>query len=1074
MGDAAPTMCSVFRLLSAFVFALLRSLFGSRACLVVLGGWFCGAVNLSFAGEPPAAPILCIEAGMHAESVSSIVCDPTGRMMLTCSHDKTARLWSLVEDPAEAGGFKATLLRTLRVPIGAGNDGKLYACALSPDGSLAAVGGWTGFSWDEAHSIYLFDTASGRMLRRLTELPNVVLNLAFSASGRTLAGVLSGEEGICVWDVGSGGLISYDKDYGDSCHGLDWLGDETLVCTSWDGMIRLYRDVGLVKPATFSGGAVPLSPACKVECKTGKKPSGIRFSPNGRTLAVGFSDSTAVAILAADDLRLLHQTPAEPTAHPTHSLSKVAWSRDGRHLAAGGGWIVQGQCPIRIWSEAGLGVHQDLLVGCTNTLLCLNPLPFGGFMFGTSDPAWGIVQNTPLKDERWAASEEEAVNALMNLPSLSEVGSPSAPGAPASGIYQKLEEIAAASGQAKDEVWRSALLGVPPGADHRMSPPRSQVSADASVVAFGYLSFGKVPATFSLSDRRLLQGKTPRRLHLPREDGLAITDWLRGLTPQLDGKPLKMADYETSRCIAVAPDASFFVQGSDWHVRCYTAGGEKLWDKPAPGVTWGVNLSSDGRILVALYGDGTVRWHRTDTGEELLAFFPHADRKRWVLWTPAGWYDCSAGGEKLIGWHVNRGKDREADFFPAEKFRDSFHRPDILDELIRTWDADAAVKLANARRGKAEDGAGRVEEVIAAKAPPVVELTVGGATHTVDLAAGAKEATLAYRVRDGGAPVTQMRVLVDGRPVDARVSKPDGAVADAKVTVPLPAHDCVVALLAGNGHAFSEPALVNIRHLAAGKRAAAATRPKGRLYILAVGVSQLKNEAALPGMTAVKHAATDARAFAAVLGKQTALYTGIEKRVLTEEEATASGIRDGLDYLRTNTKSGDTALVFLAGHGESDRQGRYTYCAHDYDRARRLQTGVGFEDIKSALGAAKSRVVLFLDAFSAGSRADEEAKVDVAGLVNSLSDSVSNIVVFASNDGRRASLESEKLKGGIFACGVKEGLMGKADVLHKGRITLSALQSYVEDEVSRLSDGQQMPVISIPKMTPNLTLGLVP
>ena len=99
-----------------------------------------------------------------------------------------------------------------------------------------------------------------------------------------------------------------------------------------------------------------------------------------------------------------------------------------------------------------------------------------------------------------------------------------------------------------------------------------------------------------------------------------------------------------------------------------------------PGVAWGVNLAREGRLILAAYGDGTIRWHRTADGEELLALFihvpddPKAD-KRWVLWTPEGYYTASPGGEDLIGWHVNRGPDQAADFYPAETFRSTFHRP---------------------------------------------------------------------------------------------------------------------------------------------------------------------------------------------------------------------------------------------------------------------------------------------------------------------------------------------------------------------------------------------------------------
>jgi hypothetical protein len=63
-------------------------------------------------------------------------------------------------------------------------------------------------------------------------------------------------------------------------------------------------------------------------------------------------------------------------------------------------------------------------------------------------------------------------------------------------------------------------------------------------------------------------------------------------------------------------------------------------------------------------------------GKELLAFFPHADRKGWVLWTSTGYYGASPGAEELIGWHVNRGRDAAAGFFPAARFRTTFFRPE--------------------------------------------------------------------------------------------------------------------------------------------------------------------------------------------------------------------------------------------------------------------------------------------------------------------------------------------------------------------------------------------------------------
>ncbi len=65
---------------------------------------------------------------MHTAKIGRIATDAAGRVALTCSLDKTARLWS----PEK--GREGTLLRSLRVLIGEGNEGKLYCCALSPDG----------------------------------------------------------------------------------------------------------------------------------------------------------------------------------------------------------------------------------------------------------------------------------------------------------------------------------------------------------------------------------------------------------------------------------------------------------------------------------------------------------------------------------------------------------------------------------------------------------------------------------------------------------------------------------------------------------------------------------------------------------------------------------------------------------------------------------------------------------------------------------------------------------------------------------------------------------------------------
>ena len=76
--------------------------------------------------------------------------------------------------------------------------------------------------------------------------------------------------------------------------------------------------------------------------------------------------------------------------------------------------------------------------------------------------------------------------------------------------------------------------------------------------------------------------------------------------------------------------------GTTWHLRAYDAQGVPLWSRPAPGEVQAVNITGDERLVVAGYGDGTIRWHRMTDGAELLAFMPLADRTNWVAWTPEG------------------------------------------------------------------------------------------------------------------------------------------------------------------------------------------------------------------------------------------------------------------------------------------------------------------------------------------------------------------------------------------------------------------------------------------------------
>ncbi len=194
-----------------------------------------------------------------------------------------------------------------------------------------------------------------------------------------------------------------------------------------------------------------------------------------------------------------------------------------------------------------------------------------------------------------------------------------------------------------------------------------------------------------------------------------MTDWKGSESPKLNGKPLPMKN-EPAISLAILPDRSAFLLGTVANLRLFDAAGKAIWRTPLHTPAHVVN--TNGKVAVAGLYDGTIRWYRLTDGREILALFPHPDRKRWVLWTPSGYYDASPGGEDFIGWHMNNGPDRAADFFPASRLRSTYYRPDVIDRVLKTLDEAMALQQANDESGRKQVAEVSVRE----KLPPVVTI----------------------------------------------------------------------------------------------------------------------------------------------------------------------------------------------------------------------------------------------------------------------------------------------------------------------------------------------------------------
>jgi len=734
----------------------------------------------------------------------------------------------------------------------------------------------------------------------------------------------------------------------------------------------------------------------------GGRPFGVSFSPDGRKIAVGFIDTKSVDIYSGVDLRFIQTLDTKGIDYG--DLFIVSFTPDGRFILAGGGaqksinneWINI----IRRWDTArpkytDIPVAKDAIMG-------IIPLKSGGVVFASCEPSFGLIDRQ------------------------------------GSIYYTKKPDIA----------------------DFRDNLQGFTLSHEGSTVGFGYEYGGKSPAWFDIDSLNLTLSPSDRGLLPPVTQGRSInvTDWKNNYYPKLNGKNIKLELYEYSRSLAILPDESGFVLGTSSNLRLYDRGGSLKWRVAVPGNVWAVNVSKDSRLIVAAFGDGTIRWYRIEDGKELLVLFPHRDKKRWVLWTPKGYYTSSPGADELIGWHINNGSKKEADFFPASRFRDRFYRPDVIAKVLKTCDEEKAIALANE-----ESGRKRMDTSIKDILPPVVTIISpqDGARLTKS------ELTVRYSIRNpSGEPVTAIKVLIDGRPVSQQrgvMIKPKGEEA-GELKIDVPERDFELSLIAENKYSASVPSTVRLFWV--GKKEEFVIKPK--LYILAVGVSKYKDES-----LRLQFAHKDAEDFVKTMQTQKGkLYEDVVVKLLTDYKATKDETLDGLEWLQKETTHKDVAMLFIAGHGINDPAGIYYFLPQNADLEKLKRTAIAFSDIKNTVSSIAGKVVMFVDTCHAGRVMGKRAIADITGVINELTSAENGVVVFSSSTGRQYSLEDTKWGNGAFTKAVIEGIAGKADLLGKGKITVNMLDAFIAERVKEITNGKQTPVTTKPNTVPDFPIAV--
>ena len=87
------------------------------------------------------------------------------------------------------------------------------------------------------------------------------------------------------------------------------------------------------------------------------------------------------------------------------------------------------------------------------------------------------------------------------------------------------------------------------------------------------------------------------------------------------------------------------------------------------------------------------KFTRKPAWSELCSLLVTASQE-WIFWTPEGYYAASTEGNRLIGWLVRRGVDKQPLFFRADQVRHAYERPLVLAQLLESGSLDAALRAA--------------------------------------------------------------------------------------------------------------------------------------------------------------------------------------------------------------------------------------------------------------------------------------------------------------------------------------------------------------------------------------------
>ena len=210
-----------------------------------------------------------------------------------------------------------------------------------------------------------------------------------------------------------------------------------------------------------------------------------------------------------------------------------------------------------------------------------------------------------------------------------------------------------------------------------------------------------------------------------------------------------------------------------------------------------------------------------------------------------------------------------------------------------------------------------------------------------------------------------------------------------------------------------------------------------RVYLVSVGIADYSG---FPSkINNLRLTTNDAKSIVDLYSKN----TSVDYSLLLNEKATKDRIVRAMTKVFNNASEDDLVVFFFSGHGYPGG-----FCAYDGN--------IGYGEIRKAMAKSKSKnKMMFVDACrSGGIRVDENTS---QGAISAAKNA--NVMLFLSSRNNENSIERRDMQNGFFTTYLQNGLKGNADSNRDRVITAKELFDFVHNGVSKISGGEQHPVM---------------